>query len=242
MQAEQAEAEHHEGEGGAVVEAGLAGQAEAHGLGVTCALDLDVGGEHGVRRREHGAEQHGGAEREAEQGDADDGDRGDRQDHGDEGEAERRAPPAVAQRHAQLEAGGEQRDDHGDLAEPLERHGVGDRVEVDHAGGVRPEQRTGAEVQHRRAEREPLHGRAGERHHDEQRAEDEEPREERHPRNTAHVGPTARRAGGDARAVCAASVERSCGVGSQPPALKTTRMSEAIGPGRGEDDDVSDRL
>ena len=74
VQAEQAEAEHHERKGGAVVEAGLAGEGEAQAVAVARLGDLHVGGEHRVGRRQDAAEQDRGAERQAEGEHADTGD------------------------------------------------------------------------------------------------------------------------------------------------------------------------
>jgi hypothetical protein len=78
VEAEQAEAEHDEGEGGAVVHPGLAGQPEADGVAVARPLDLDVGGEHRVGRGEDGAEQDGRPQRQPQPEHADRRDEGDR--------------------------------------------------------------------------------------------------------------------------------------------------------------------
>jgi hypothetical protein len=67
MQAEQSETEHHQRESRAVVHAGLAGEREAELVAVAGMADLNVGGEHRVGGRDDRPEQHGGAQRQAEQ-------------------------------------------------------------------------------------------------------------------------------------------------------------------------------
>ena len=96
VQPEQAEAEQHERKGGAVVEAGLAGEGEAEPVAVARLGDLHVGGEHRVGRREDAAEQDRGAERQAEREHADAGDQRHRHQHRQDRQAQRQQPAAVA--------------------------------------------------------------------------------------------------------------------------------------------------
>ena len=70
MEAQQPQAQHHEREGRAVVEAGLAGQAEAQAVLVPGVFGLDVGGEDRVGGGEHAAQQDRRPERQAQPVDA----------------------------------------------------------------------------------------------------------------------------------------------------------------------------
>src|SRR5450755_1479793 len=127
VQAEQAEAEQHEGKRRAVVEPGLASQGEAQAVAVAGLGHLHVGGEHRVGRREDAAEEDGGAHREAEHGHAEGRDEGDRDEHRDDGQTKRRPPAAVAEAGAHLQPRREKRKQDDDLGQYLDRRRVRER-------------------------------------------------------------------------------------------------------------------
>ena len=120
VEPEQAQPQHDEREGGAVVQARLAGEGEPQAIPVRRVRHLDVGGEHRVGRRQDRAEEDRGPPRQAEPHHAGDRDQADRHRHRAGGEAHRQFPECVAQADAELQAGREERDDHRDLGEPLQ--------------------------------------------------------------------------------------------------------------------------
>ena len=175
VQPEQAEAEQHQREGGAVVQPGLAGQREAEAVAVAGLGHLHVGGEHRIGRREDAAEQDRRAERQAEREHADAGDQRHGDEHRQDRQAQRQQPAAVAKAGAHLQARAEQRQQDDDLGELLERLGLGARRERGPAEPERADRRADGEVQHRGAERQPRQQRIAERHDDQQQADDGRP-------------------------------------------------------------------
>ena len=173
VRAQHAEAEQHEREGRAVVEPGLAGQREAQPVAIPRVGGLDVGREHGVGRREHGPEHDGGADRQPQHERADERHPARRQRHGDGGQEHGRDPAAVPQRRAQLEPGGQQRHEDDELGNALDEPRVVDRVQHDDVQHRGPEADPGAEVDHRRARRQPADHAPAHGHADEQRARHE---------------------------------------------------------------------
>ena len=97
MQAEQAQAQHHEREGDAVVQAPFAGQAEAQAVAVAGLQYLDIGGQNRVGGREDGAEQDGGAQRKTQAQHPEYCNQHYRDRHRNEGESHRQAPAPVRQ-------------------------------------------------------------------------------------------------------------------------------------------------
>ena len=179
------------GKGGAVVQPGLAGEREAQPVAVVGVGQLHVGGEHRIGRREDRAEQHRGAERQAEQQDA--------------GERRRRATVTAIETTARR-TGSSQRpslrptlifrpevnsdsstttsamcSSSVDMVERLDRG----KVEDQRADGDADEQ-----VEHRGAQRQARQHRVAERHHHQQQAHDGRPQREFHsmaPRNRQRV-------------------------------------------------------
>jgi hypothetical protein len=173
--ADQAEPEHHEREGGSVVEPGFAGEAEPNRLGVVLVRDLHIGGKHGIGRRENCAEQHGHAKRETRDEHPERRDGGDGDHHRQRGEQHRRAPAPVPERQPQLQPRGEERDDDRDLGQHLDGFRVSQHVDIQQSHAPRPEHPPDCEVEHRTGQRQALQHRAGQRHGNQQDADDEEP-------------------------------------------------------------------
>jgi hypothetical protein len=143
-------------------------------------LHLHVGGEHGVGRREHSAEQDCRAERQPQAVDARERDERDRHDHRDRGEPHGQPPAPVRERAAQLQPGGEERDEYRHFRQALQQRRPRERVEVDQPQPGGAEADAHAEVEQRRRQRQPLDERGGERHPDEERADDQKPQLESH--------------------------------------------------------------
>ena len=114
-----------------------------------------------------------------------------------EGQPHRHPPARVAQRGAQLEPGGEQRDDHRHLGDALQQRRLLHRVHVEEVQRQRAHQHARRQVDHGHRERQPLHQRAGDRQQHQQRADDQEPgdRGQRTPPGPQEAG----RGGGPAR-------------------------------------------
>ena len=103
VQAEQAEAQHHERKSGAVVQAALAREAEAHTVAITRLAQLDIGGQHRVGGRKNRPEQDGRAQRQAEPYHPDGGDQRHRDRHRHAGEPQWQTPALVRQGQSELE-------------------------------------------------------------------------------------------------------------------------------------------
>ncbi len=177
---EEPEPEHDEGEGGAVVESGLAGETEAEAVAILRIGDLDVRGEHGIGRGEDGAEEDGGAEREVENHGAGNGDQTDRDRHRDGREAERETPERVAPLDPQFQPGGKEGDDDCDFGQSLDRNGVEHNVDVEQTGSARTDGKTDAEIDQRGRQRQAFEEGAADRHDDEQGADQDVEGNERH--------------------------------------------------------------
>ena len=95
------------------------------------AAQLHVRGEHRIRGREHRAEHQREPPVEIEQHHGDDGDADDGQHHRDGREPQRQAPAPVADRHAHLDAHGEQRDQQRDLGDGLEQRELAQRMQLE---------------------------------------------------------------------------------------------------------------
>ncbi|MNI62235.1 hypothetical protein D3C73_1175440 [compost metagenome] len=118
----------NEGKRNAVVESGLTGKTEAHGVVILGIVDLHQRGQHRVGRCQDRADQQRRAPRQVEsimqqQADTDDG-----QDHHRPRQPKSHAPFAVPQRQAQLEATDEQRKEHRDFRQVL--HPVGGILDI----------------------------------------------------------------------------------------------------------------
>ena len=185
VQRQQAQAEHDERERRAVVQAALAGQAEAQAVAVAGFVDLHLRGQHRVGRREDGAEQHGRAERQFEQPVADRGDGAYRRQHRDRRELHRDAPTSIRERQFELEAGREERDQHRDLGQPFDQVRVAQRVQLHQVEAGRADAPADRQVQHRRTQRQPRDERAAHRHRDQQHADHDA--EEREGRRLSHA-------------------------------------------------------
>ena len=175
VQAQQAEPEHHERERRAIVQPALAGQAEADAVRVRPGLRAHVGGQHRIGRRQDRPQQHCRAQRQAEQPVTDGGHHRDHRRHRHKGEPQRQPPAPVAQRHAEAETDGEERDQQPEFGQPLEQFSVKIRVGAQHVGPVRAEQPAEREVDHRAAQRQPIEQRAGQHHRDQQHADEQRP-------------------------------------------------------------------
>ncbi len=125
------EAEEHEREREAVVEAGLRGEGERR-LGLLLLAGRphpEVAGQDGVGGGEGGAEHDRRARRQPHRRDPERRDRGDRDGHHHAEQDDGGAPPAPRERPVEAQPGGEQRDDHRELGEPLHHFGVADEGE-----------------------------------------------------------------------------------------------------------------
>ncbi len=147
--------EHHEGEGRAVVEAGLAREGIAHPVEIPGVHHLDQAGQHRVGRRQHGADQQRAAPVQTEQVAAGQAGTGDAHQHDRAGQQVGVEPGAVQRRQAQLEAGDEQRHQHGDLGQVL--HPGRDLLEglMPQAQALRPDRQAEAQADHRGGHRKP---------------------------------------------------------------------------------------
>ncbi len=176
VQAQQAQAEQHERKRRAVVESALAGEREAQRVAVLrrCA----------AARRRPAPDRWAPAiapstsampARQPEQPDPGRGDARDGQHHRDGGEPQGQAPAPVADRHAQLDADGEQRDQQRDLGDGLEQR------ELAHADAARARRtpparaRSRPEVDHRGAHRQPVEESPEQRDRDQQYADEQKP-------------------------------------------------------------------
>ena len=136
--------------------------------------DLDVGCEDRIGGGEDRAEEDRGAEGKTEPEDAGERDQGDGDRHRAEREPERQFPEGIVPRNAQLQPGGEKRDDDGELGETFDKMGVVDDVDLDQPDGARSEGDPDREVDERRREGKPLEDGTAQRHDDEKGACDEE--------------------------------------------------------------------
>ena len=89
MQAQQAQPQHHEWEGSAIVEPAFSGQAEPYTIPVKRRLDLNVRGQYRIGGSEDRAKKDGRPERKPQSQDPDRGDQGHGQGHGHKGQAKR---------------------------------------------------------------------------------------------------------------------------------------------------------
>ncbi len=179
---DQQQAEDDEGKGGAVVEAGLAGQPVAHVVAVTRVVDLHQAGEHRVGGCEDGADQHGDAPGQPEEVMTERGDPGDAGQHHRPGQHVGALPGRVAQRHAQLQTADEQRHQHGDFGEVLHPAGDVQEFHFPQADAELADQQAEAQVDQRGGDRQPAQiGRC-------QREDQQQDAENGHPFEKAHGG------------------------------------------------------
>ena len=174
VQAQQTEAKHDKRKGGAVVEAAFSRQSDAKAAAVLRVSHLHVGGQHRVRGRQNGAQQHGRAQGQAQRNP---GQRDEpyRQHHRAHGQTQREQPAPIVELDAELETDREQRHDNHDLGQMLEQLRVGDWVE---AGQTQPERADGQtywKVEHGGAERQMLERRAAQCHQHQQASHDQCP-------------------------------------------------------------------
>jgi hypothetical protein len=151
-QPQQPEPEEHERERGAVVHPGFCGQPEAHVVAIVETLDLHVGCEHGVGRREDRAEKDRGAQWQSEHEDADRHDAGDRPEHRQRRQAHCDAPHRIGEGQAELQPEREQGDQHRDLEDPLQQLAVLDGLENEQAEPGRSEREADRQIQQARAQ------------------------------------------------------------------------------------------
>ena len=175
MEPQQPEAEHDQRECASVVEAGLARQREPQLVAIGRVLDLDVGGQDGIGRREDCAENHGSSDGQPEQGGSHEGDETHGDEHRHRGEANRSAPAAVPDRVTQLEPGREQRHDDGELGDELDQAGVGDGVEADEPQPDGPDDGADPKVDDRCRDGQAPQDAVGQCHDDEHQAGRDEP-------------------------------------------------------------------
>ncbi|MNF88225.1 hypothetical protein D3C84_707140 [compost metagenome] len=144
----------HEGKRYAIVEPGLPGQTEAHGVVVLGIVDLHQRGQYRVGRGQNRADQQGRPPRQVEGVMQQQADTNDAQDHHRSREPKSHAPFAVPEGQAQLESTDEQRKEHRDFRQVL--HPIGGILDV------QPQP-----AQTRRPDGHPecqAHGRGGHRH------------------------------------------------------------------------------
>ena len=165
-----------EGEGEAVVQPGLGREREPHLAGLAAhgrvlrvrqvlrglvrdrragPADLHVGGEHRVRRCQHGTQDQGRRDRQPqgppEQGDAEDAER-----HRDPEQPPGRRPgppgrrPEQVERPVERETDAHECDQHGELGDVLDQRPVGDQVELQVVGERRPAEGDPDHQQHQR--------------------------------------------------------------------------------------------
>jgi hypothetical protein len=118
VQAQQTEAEHDEGKGGAIVEAAFSCQGDAKPAAVFRVGHLHVGGQHRVGGRQDGAQQHGRAQGQAQR-DSGQSDEPDREHHRAHRKTQRQQPAPIIEFDAELQPDGEQRHDDHDLSQVL---------------------------------------------------------------------------------------------------------------------------
>ena len=119
-QAHQAESEHDERVGGAIIEPAFAGEAEAQAVAVGRVVELDVCRQHRVGRRQDAAEQDRYADWQGQKPVADGGDQADRHQHGNRGQPHRQPPLSAPRVEAKLHADRKQRNEQRDFGDAFE--------------------------------------------------------------------------------------------------------------------------
>ena len=95
--------------------------------------------------------------------------------HRDRREPQRQAPAPVADRHAHLDADGEQRDQQRDLGDGFEHRELAQRMQLEHVEHRRAERESDHQIDHGGAHRQPVEKPPEQRDHHQQYADEHEP-------------------------------------------------------------------